>query len=182
MNKITHIITGGTILGQVPEYKEVGELAGIFDNTIDVEKYLVHSLKVGVEIETKEVCMKDSRDITDLDRKMIQTVIEQSFEGGVRLFLITHGTYTMPDTGIFLKTHISKDILENVSIIITGAMYPTNFIGSDALLNLGASVAGLLNAEKPLGVKICMHGRYWNPEDIEKDVEHLIFKKKQNSI
>ena len=85
----------------------------------------------------------------------------------------------MPDTGTFLINHISKNILEHVSIIITGAMYPTNFIGSDALLNLGASVAGLLNAEKPLGVKICMHGRYWNPKDIEKDVEHLIFRKKQ---
>ena len=86
MDKITHIITGGTILGQVPEYKEVGELAEIFDNTIDVEKYLIHSLKIDIPVETKTVCMKDSRDITDTDRKMIQTAIEQSFEGGYGFF------------------------------------------------------------------------------------------------
>ena len=36
--KILHIITGGTILGEVPEYSEVSGLAKIFQNTIDIEK------------------------------------------------------------------------------------------------------------------------------------------------
>lgn len=176
MQKILHIITGGTILGQVPEYGEVGKLATIFTNTIDIEKYVKYSMKIDAAFDTKTVCEKDSRDVNDSDRKMIAFMIEQAYEEGTRLFLITHGTYTMPDTGVYLMNSLSEEILETSNIVLTASMYPTNFMGSDALLNIGASLSSLLNAENPLGVKVCMHGRNWDPRKIEKDAENLIFQ------
>lgn len=176
--KILHIITGGTILGEVPEYEEVNYLSKIFNNTIDIEKYATKSMKIPAEFSTKEVCRKDSRDITDIDRSLMLEMIKQGYDSGVKAFIITHGTYTMPDTGVFLINNLQQELLDDINVIITGAMFPTNFIGSDALLNVGATLAGLLNQKKPFGVKVCMHGIYWDPRKISKDAENLIFEEK----
>ena len=53
--EILHIITGGTILGEVPEYGEVHKLAKIFNDPMDIEKYAVESLKIHANFSTKEV-------------------------------------------------------------------------------------------------------------------------------
>ena len=47
--------------------------------------------------------MKDSRTITDEDRSAMINVIQEST---ATKFIITHGTYTMPDTARYLKTHL----------------------------------------------------------------------------
>jgi L-asparaginase/Glu-tRNA(Gln) amidotransferase subunit D len=92
--------------------------------------------------------------------------------------LITHWTYTMPDTWIFLENYIDKDILKNISVVITWAMFPWNVFWSDAPMNVWASISSLLNSEKPLGVKICMHWKNWDVNHIKKDAENLIFEEK----
>lgn len=173
--KILHIRTGGTIEGVVPEYKEVTNLAQSFPNIMDAEKYITASWKLHGEYSSTLVCMKDSREITQEDREKIQEKIITAHGQGTHKFLITHGTYTMPDTGIFLLDNIPKDVLKDISVVITGAMYPLNLHGGDGLLNLGASMSTLLNMDT-FGVKISMHGKLWDPKKVEKDVENLIYK------
>ena len=173
---ITHILTGGTIGGCVPEYPEVGRLVGIFNDSSNIDKFLTQSLQTVADFSVVELCKKDSREISDQDRENIAKIISEGFKNRVRHFLITHGTYTMPETGIYLLEHLTEEVLSQCSVVITGSMYPLNFIGSDALLNIGASLSSLLNASSPLGVKVCMHGKNWDPRKIRKDAENLIFQ------
>ena len=102
-------------------------------------------------------------------------VIEREFEQGVKKFLITHGTYTMPDTGKYLMNNLSKKTIEGSTIIITGSMYPWNVYGSDAPMNLGASVSQLISGYVN-GVWICMHGKLFDPRHVSKNVDKLIFE------
>jgi L-asparaginase len=62
--------------------------------------------------------MKDSRNIDSEDRKNLCKCIEESEESYI---LITHGTYTMPDTARYLEVHLGK--IEK-TIILTGSMIP----------------------------------------------------------
>ncbi|MBN2086771.1 asparaginase [Candidatus Peregrinibacteria bacterium] len=175
MIKILHLSTGGTITGCAPEYPQIADLAAFFSDAIHIEKYLCDSLKMTAEYSSVEICNKDSRDINEQDLKNLQNEIEKAYST-TKHFLITHGTYTMPETAIYLMDNLPENILNDVSIILTGAMYPMNLIGSDGLMNLGASVSSLINSDKPLGIKINMHGKNWEPRTIEKDTENLIFK------
>lgn len=177
--KIIHIATGGTIEGYAPEYSEIGYLAGIFSDVTDISKYITKSFRFNGSYKLEIVCRKDSRDITKSDRKKIAEVIKENYKKGSRSFLITHGTYTMPETGMFLQKNLPEEIIRNASIVITGSMYPLNLIGSDALLNIGASISTLVNYPGPLGVKISMHGKNWDPEKVRKDADKLIFEEKE---
>ena len=69
-------------------------------------------------------------------------------------FIVTHGTYTMPDTARFIKANI-KD--KNKVVILTGSMVPLKgFDSSDAQFNLGYAIA---QVEQLLpGVYIAMNG------------------------
>ncbi len=176
MRKILHLATGGTITGCAPEYPQIAELAACFSDSTDIEKYLTLSLKVYADYSMKIICNKDSREITEEDRKALAQEISNAHENGIKSILITHGTFTMPETGMFLLENLPEDILSDVSIVITGAMYPMNLAGGDGLLNLGASISSLINADTPLGVVINMHGKNWDPRKIKKDAENLIFE------
>lgn len=176
MKKILHLVMGGTISGKETDYPQIEELSHFFSDGIDIGMYLTKSMKMMAEYSMREVADKDSRSITKDDRKIMVQEIERAYKEGIHDFLITHGTFTMPETGMFLLENLSGDTLKNISIVITAAMYPMNLIGGDGLLNLGASVAVLINTDEPLGVIINMHGKNWDPQKIEKDAENLIFK------
>ncbi|MFC1600195.1 asparaginase domain-containing protein, partial [Patescibacteria group bacterium] len=139
-------------------------------------KYLTVSLKISADYSMKTICNKDSREINNDDREKLTQEIEKAYKEDTKLFLITHGTFTMPETGIYLMENLPEELLSDISIVLTGAMYPMNLMGGDGLLNLGASVSSLINADKSFGVKINMHGKNWNPRNIDKDVDNLVFK------
>ena len=173
-SKIHHIKTGGTIGGCVPEYPEIEFLANTFPDMINLDKFLTQSLKVFAVYTETVVCHKDSRSITEDDRKQVKAVIEQKYTEGVRKFIVTHGTYTMPETGKYLLAELSPEIQADTQIIITGSMFPWTLLGSDAPLNLGATFGVLLNTENPT-IAICMHGKLFDPKAVRKDTERLIF-------
>jgi len=133
MDTIHHLKTGGTIGGCVPEYKEIEHLAGIFPDMVDLDKFLAKSLKIYATYEETTICHKDSREISQDDRKQIAEVITSKYQDGVKRFLITHGTYTMPETGKYLLEQLPDSILENVQIIITGSMFPWTVLGRGSL-------------------------------------------------
>ncbi|HEY3521673.1 MAG TPA: asparaginase domain-containing protein, partial [Rhodanobacteraceae bacterium] len=104
------------------------------------------------------VLRKDSLDITDADRAAIRSAIEQQAN---RHVLVTHGTDTMVETARTLEGIAGK------VIVLTGALNPARFQGSDAVFNIGCAVGAVQALDE--GVWIAMNGRIWNPRRVRKN-------------
>ena len=55
------------------------------------------------------------------------------------------------------------------TIVLTGALNPARFRGSDAEFNIGCAVGAVQSL--PPGVYIAMNGRIWDPEKVRKNVD-----------
>ena len=78
--------------------------------------------------------------------------------------VITHGTDTMAETGIYIQRAFPELA---VPVILTGAMRPLGFEGSDGLQNLTESLlAARLLAP---GVYIVLHGQVFPADRAVKD-------------
>ena len=121
---------------------------------------ILTDMKVAFRVQVQPLLRKDSLELTDADRELIHRAVEAS---DAKHILITHGTDTMTDTA---------KVLENVQdkvIVLTGALNPARFIGSDAVFNIGCAV-GAVQALEP-GVWIAMNGRVWDPRKVRKNRE-----------
>lgn len=108
--------------------------------------------------------MKDSRQLTEAGRKEILKVIKESPHQKI---IITHGTYTMPDTARYLKANLKRN---DQTIILTGSMVPIKgFAPSDGTFNLGYAIAQVQTL-KP-GIYVCMNGRVFTPEEVLKLIQ-----------
>jgi L-asparaginase len=96
--------------------------------------------------------------MTDADRQVIRNIVEQQAH---RHILITHGTDTMVDTARALAGISGK------TIVLTGALNPARFQGSDAVFNIGCAVGAVQTL--PDGVWIAMNGRVWDPAGVRKN-------------
>jgi len=153
---IHFIITGGTIDSYYNGVKDTVETSP--HSAIPA---FIKSLKLHEDVDFTEVCMKDSRSLNTTDMKKISLVIQKSPH---KKFIITHGTYTMPDTAKFIKEN--TDIKDRM-IIFTGSMIPLmGFAPSDAPFNLGYAIAKV--QELPPGIYVCMNGRTFSPEEVVK--------------
>ncbi len=154
--KIEIIITGGTI----DSYYD-----GTKDTVIPSRKSaipdFIKSLKTEDAFSFSEICMKDSRSLTSEDLKRILQVVNKTNSKRV---IITHGTYTMPDTARFLAANLKR---KDQVVILTGSMIPiVGFSPSDAPFNLGYSLASLKTL-KP-GIYVCMNGQIFNSKEVAK--------------
>jgi len=118
---------------------------------------------------------KDSRDITDDDRKMLLKIIEKDSSQKI---IITHGTYTLAETARFLKEHLSKI---KQTIIFTGSLIPlVGYKNSDAPENLLYALEQI--SSLPWGVYVCMNKKTFLAEEAAKDLKtgqfYLAFKNK----
>jgi len=120
----------------------------------------IKNLNLHEKIKFTTICMKDSRHINTIDRKKMIRLIEKSPDS---LFIITHGTYTMPDSSRFLEANLKR---KGVVIIFTGSMISLSFPGSDGGFNLGYSLANISHASP--GVYVSMNGRLFKPKEVEK--------------
>ncbi len=102
---------------------------------------------------------KDSLHINDDDRAMLRTLIAAQPH---RHVLITHGTDSMVETAKVLAD------LDDKTIVLTGALNPARFRGSDAEFNVGCAVGAVQSL--PPGVYIAMNGRVWDPRKVRKNV------------
>ena len=93
--KIHVIITGGTIDS---EWDAAADTAVTRQGSI-IPTYF-SKLKLDIDFTYNTVFMKDSRKITPEDVKTISEAVENSPSEKV---LITHGTYTMPDTARYIQ-------------------------------------------------------------------------------
>ena len=152
MQHLTVITTGGTIdkvyFDAKSDYQigapQIGEI--------------LTQLGVAFEFEVIPVLRKDSLDMDDNDRAAIRSAIERQPHGQV---LVTHGTDTMVETARALRGIPGK------VIVLTGALNPARFQGSDAVFNIGCAVGAVQTATE--GVWIAMNGRVWDPERVRKN-------------
>lgn len=153
---IHFILTGGTIDSFYDGTKDTA-----VPNKTSIIPQFVKSLKLYEKVKFTEVCMKDSRDLNLTDLKKILKAAETS---PCERIIITHGTYTMPDTARYLQKNLKR---KDQIIILTGSLIPLNgFSLSDAPFSLGYSVAK--TQDLPQGIYVCMNGRIFAPEEVTK--------------
>ena len=153
---IHFIMTGGTIDSYYDGIKDTA-----VPNKESIIPRFIQSLKLYNKTKFSEVCMKDSRNITKTDLKKVLNVIESS---PYKNIIVTHGTYTMPDSARYIQANLKKD---SKTIILTAAMLPmAEFTMSDGGFNLGYAVA---NVQKlPPGVYVCMNGKVFSSDEVIK--------------
>jgi L-asparaginase len=146
------ITTGGTIdkiyFDEKSDYK-IGEP--------EISRIL-GDMNVGFRWQVQPLLRKDSLQLTEADRDLVRAAIEGS---DARHFLITHGTDTMVETARRLQG------LDDRVIVLTGALNPARFIGTDAVFNIGCAVGAVQCL--PAGVWIVMNGRVWDPNSVRKN-------------
>jgi L-asparaginase len=170
MQTVYVITTGGTI---EKVYLEQSGAVGNLENKID--RYLELLRLPDLRVKTTHLMNKDSLEMTDGDRRRVLEVVRQKLRRPAPV-VITHGTDTVVETGLLLKNQMPR---LKFPIILTGAMTPLGFEGSDGLQNLTES---LLAARilKP-GVYLVIHGQVFPIKRVRKDRKRARFVWKKGS-
>jgi L-asparaginase len=123
-----------------------------------------------LKVDTTHLLNKDSLEMTGADRQVILEVVRHKLQSEPAPVVITHGTDTMIETGLLLRSALDR---LNVPIILTGAMTPLGFEGSDGLQNMTESLlaARLL----PPGVYVVIHNQVFPIDRVRKDRESARF-------
>jgi L-asparaginase len=116
---------------------------------------ILEELGVAFRFHVIPILRKDSLHIDAADRELLRATIAAH---DTRHVLVTHGTDTMVETAT----------IPGKVIVLTGALNPARFRGSDAEFNVGTAVGAVQSL--PDGVYIAMNGRVWNPAKVRKNV------------
>jgi L-asparaginase len=120
---------------------------------------ILQELGVAFRFNVIPLLRKDSLHINAEDREVLRAAIAAQ---PARHVLVTHGTDTMVETAKVLASIADK------TIVLTGALNPARFRGSDAEFNIGTAVGAVQSL--PAGVYIAMNGRVWDPGKVRKNV------------
>ena len=121
---------------------------------------ILEELGVAFRFRVIPLLRKDSLFVDDADRQLLRATIAAQDESHV---LVTHGTDSMVETARVIAG------IEGKTIVLTGALNPARFEGSDAVFNIGTAV-GAVQSRAP-GVYIAMNGRIWDPGAVRKNVD-----------
>ena len=119
---------------------------------------ILRELGVSFRFSVIPILRKDSLHITDADRELVRATIAAQ---PARHVLVTHGTDSMVQTGMVLRSISDK------TIVMTGALSPARFRGSDAEFNIGCAIGAVQTL--PAGVYIAMNGLIWAPDKVRKN-------------
>ncbi|KAB8138358.1 asparaginase [Gracilibacillus oryzae] len=130
MSKLVVIHTGGTISMQQNEEGNIGlseqhPLANITDN-VDIP---IHEIEFFF-LPSPHITPKHMLELSQFINKLLND--EKNLSG----IVITHGTDTLEETAFFLDLTIKT----HIPIVITGAMRPSNEIGTDAIHNFQSAI------------------------------------------
>src|ERR1700756_4264211 len=162
MQRIHVIATGGTI------EKIYSEQRGSVENLESkIEAYLGRLRLPDTQIDTTRLMNKDSLEMTDADRARVLEAVRERLDAPI---VITHGTDTMVETGLYLKRALGE---LKFPIVLTGAMTPLGFESSDGLQNLTES----LFAARVLApaVYVVIHNQAFPIDRVRKDKEQARF-------
>lgn len=155
------VITGGTIDSV---FDGVADATTINQNSV-IQEYILKVIRPHFKYTQEIVTLKDSRQISEHTRFDILQAIRIAKANRI---VVTHGTYTMPDTAMFLETH--KNEFESKTVVLTGSYYPLkNFAESDAGFNLGFACASAMS--QPAGVYLAMNAKLFRPNNVFKNIE-----------
>ena len=121
---------------------------------------ILQELGVAFRFHVIPLLRKDSLFVDDADRQLLRATIAAQAEQQV---LVNHGTDSMVQTASVLADIPGK------TIVLTGALNPARFEGSDAEFNIGCAVGAVQSL--PPGVYIAMNGRIWDPRKVRKNVD-----------
>ena len=121
---------------------------------------ILDELGVAFRYSVIPILRKDSLHLDDADRELLRATIAAQ---PARHVLVTHGTDSMVETAKVLASIPGK------TIVLTGALNPARFRGSDAEFNIGTAVGAVQSL--PAGVYIAMNGRIWDPAKVRKNVD-----------
>jgi L-asparaginase len=152
MQHLSIVTTGGTIDKIYFDDKSAYEIG---DPQIGK---ILEALGVAFTFDVLPALRTDSLHLDESDRDLLRRLIEAQPH---RHVLVTHGTDTMVETAAVLKD------IEGKVIVLTGALNPARFQGSDAVFNIGCAVGAVQTL--PDGVYIAMNGRIWNPAHVRKN-------------
>ena len=158
MTVIYVLTTGGTIEKVYSE--QTGEVRNL-DSKID--RYLGLLRLPDTDVRVVPLMNIDSLNMTDDDRAVIVRAVSGLLQDKAPI-LITHGTDTMVETGLYLQRALAA--LE-IPIVLTGAMAPLGFERSDALQNLTESLLALRLLAP--GVYIVSHNQVFPIGNVRKD-------------
>ncbi|HEX5340762.1 MAG TPA: asparaginase domain-containing protein [Gammaproteobacteria bacterium] len=122
---------------------------------------------VGFPFEITSLMRKDSLDMDAADRETIRKAVAACAQQHI---LITHGTDTMTETAAALQGISGK------TIVLTGALNPARFRGSDAIFNIGGAV--IAAQSMPPGIYIVMNGRVFDALKVCKNRDKNRFEDK----
>lgn len=166
--KIYVVTTGGTI------EKVYSERSGTVQNLdTKIDRYFTLLRLPDTSIDLTHLMNKDSLEMTDEDRALVLATVREKLRDPAPV-VITHGTDTLVETGCLLKTSLSG---LTVPIVLTGAMTPLGFEGSDGLQNLTESL--LAARILPPGVWLVMHNQVFPIERVRKDRQRAEFVRTQ---
>ena len=154
------IVTGGTFDKQYDELR--GELTFKDSHLPAILKQARITFPTVLEINQ----LTDSLHMQDVNRQHILASCRAAPE---EYIVIVHGTDTMQQTARVLgEAQLDK------TIVLTGAMIPYVFMGSDSLFNLGfaCAAAQLL----PHGVYIAMNGQVFAWDNVRKNTASGVFE------
>jgi L-asparaginase len=165
--KIHFIITGGTIDSF---YNPASESGKPLKESV-IPDYIAEAIRPHRDVTFETICMKDSGDLTDEERRQI---LLSALDAGTDHVVVTHGTVTMTKTADYLKSNLPAD--NKKIIVLTGAMTPLKqFAMSDGGFNLGFAVASARTLQP--GVYICMHAEIFPAGTTIKDKQSARFVK-----
>lgn len=154
------VVTGGTF---DKTYDEIGGRLSFRDTHVGEMLALGRSR---LEVTIQSLMMKDSLDLTDLDRDAILQACRASPETRI---VVTHGTDTMVETGAVLAAGLTEK-----TVVLTGAMVPYAFGSSDGLFNLGSALS--FAQVLPPGVYLAMNGRHFPWDQVQKNRAKGVFE------
>lgn len=161
-----HIITTGGTIDKI--YFDAKSDYQVGDPVIGE---LLDSMGAQFPYTVESAMRKDSLELTQDDRDLIRNSAERCAEKQV---LITHGTDGMVLTGQALKGIAGK------TIVLTGALQPAAFKGSDAIFNIGCAIGALQTASP--GVYIAMNGRLFTIDNVRKNLEANRFETVESDV
>jgi len=153
METVRIIITGGTFDKHYDEIR--GVLAFKDTHLPEILKYVRCTLPIELELNQ----LIDSLEM-HLDNRL--KILESCRRAPESRIVVTHGTDTMIETGRILgEAALGK------TIVLTGAMVPYSFTASDAVFNLGTSIAAVQIL--PPGVYVAMNGQVFSWDRVRKN-------------
>lgn len=174
--KSPHILvlgTGGTIAGlaSAPQESTLKYQAG----QIAVESLLTHiesALPEGLKLASHQVANINSRNLTDALLTELGSTVHDALENPAVLgIVITHGTDTMEETGLFLQATCGRHAQAlGKRVILTGAMLPANAPHPDGPSNLLDAIRWACTPldNCPGGIYAVMDGRGCMAMDLAK--------------